>query len=79
LKIPAGTQPGKVLRMRGKGIPHLRDNSRGDQLVIVNVAIPTRLTAEQRQLFEQLAKSLGSDVHPQEHSFLDWLKEALSG
>ncbi len=79
LKIPAGTQPGKVLRMRGKGIPHLRENTRGDQLVIVNVAIPTRLTAEQRQLFEQLAKSLGSEVRPQEHSFLDWLKEALSG
>ena len=55
LKIPAGTQPGKVLRMRGKGVPRLRSNGRGDQLVVVNVEIPTRLSAEQRQLFEQLA------------------------
>ena len=77
LRIPSGTQPGKVLRMRGKGVPHLRSSGRGDQLVVVNVDIPKRLSAEQRQLFEQLAKSLGSDVRPQERSFLDWLKDAL--
>ncbi len=79
LKIPTGTQPGKVLRMRGKGVPFLRGNGRGDQLVVVNVDIPSRLTADQRQLFEQLAKSLGSEVRPQERSFLDWLKETLGG
>jgi molecular chaperone DnaJ len=79
LKIPAGTQPGKVLRMRAKGVPHLRGNGRGDQLVVVNVDIPSRLTSEQRQLFEQLATSLGSEVRPQERSFLDWLKETLGG
>ncbi len=79
LKIPAGTQPGKVLRLRSKGIPYLRSSGRGDQLVVVNVEIPARLTNEQRQLFEQLAKSLGSEVRPQERSFLDWLKETLGG
>lgn len=79
LKIPAGTQPGKVLRLRGKGIPHLRGSGRGDQLVIVNVEVPTHLNSEQRRLFEQLAKSLGSEVHPQERGFLDWLKETLGG
>jgi molecular chaperone DnaJ len=79
LKIPAGTQPGKVLRLRGKGVPHLRGNGRGDQLVIVNVEIPARLNSDQRKLFEQLAKSLGSEVRPQERSFLDWLKETLGG
>ena len=79
LKIPSGTQPGKVMRIPGKGVPHLRSNGRGDQLVLVNVEIPKRLTAEQRQLFEQLAKSLGSEAHPQERGFLDWLKEALVG
>jgi molecular chaperone DnaJ len=45
----------------------------------VNVEIPSRLTNDQRQLFEQLAKSLGSEVRPQERSFLDWLKETLGG
>jgi molecular chaperone DnaJ len=79
LKIPKGTQPGKVLRMRGKGVPHLRSNGRGDQLVMVNVMIPNRLSAEQRQLFEELADSLGSEVRPQERGFLDWLKETISG
>jgi molecular chaperone DnaJ len=79
LKIPPGTQPGKVLRMRGKGVPHLRSNGRGDQLVVVNVDIPTRLSNDQRQLFEQLAASLGSEARPQERSFLDWLKETLGG
>jgi len=79
LKIPMGIQPGKVLRMRGKGVPHLRGNGRGDQLVVVNVEIPKSLTAEQRKLFEQLADSLGSEVRPAERSFLDWLKETLGG
>jgi molecular chaperone DnaJ len=79
LKIPPGTQPGKVLRMRGKGIPHLRSSNRGDQLVMVNVVIPHHLTADQRDLFEKLAQSLGSEVRPQERGFLDWLKDALSG
>jgi molecular chaperone DnaJ len=79
LKIPAGTQPGKVLRIRGKGVPRLRGNGRGDQLVVINIDIPKRLTSEQRTLFEELAESLGSEVRPQERSFLDWLKDALGG
>ena len=79
LKIPSGTQPGKVLRMRGKGVPYLRRNGRGDQLVVINVDIPTRLNNEQREIFEQLADNLGSEVRPQERSFLDWLKETLGG
>lgn len=79
LRIPAGTQPGKVLYLRGKGVPKLRGSGRGDQVVVVNVEIPARLSAEQRQLFEQLAKSLGSEVRPQERGFLDWLREALGG
>lgn len=79
LKIPAGTQPGKVLRLRQKGVPHLRSNGRGDQLVVINIDIPARLSSEQRQLFEQLAESLGSEVRPQERSFFDWLKDTLAG
>src|SRR5215211_2633643 len=79
LKIPSGTQPGKVFQIRNKGVPHLRRNGRGDQLVIVNVAVPTKLTKEQRELFEKLAESLGTTVKPQEKGFLDWLNEALGG
>jgi len=78
LTIPNGTQPGTILRMREKGVPHLRKRGRGDQLVVVNVDIPTKLSHEQRQLMEQLAESLGTEVRPQERSFLDSLKDFFS-
>jgi molecular chaperone DnaJ len=79
LKIPAGIQPGKVLRMRGKGVPHLRGNGRGDQMIVVNVEVPKNLTSDQRKLMEKLAESLGSEVRPAERGFLDWLKDTLGG
>lgn len=79
LKIPAGTQPGKIFHLRNKGVPYLRRSGRGDQLVIVNVAVPTKLTREQRELFQKLAESLGTTVQPREKGFLDWLNEALGG
>jgi len=79
LKVPTGIQPGKILYLRGKGVPKLRGNGRGDQIVVINVEIPSRLNSEQRELFENLARSLGSEVRPQERGFLDWLKETLGG
>ena len=79
LIIPSGTQPGKVFKLRNKGIPHLRRSGKGDQLIIINVDIPSRLTSEQRQLFEQLADTLGSEVLPQERGFFDILKDVLGG
>jgi molecular chaperone DnaJ len=60
LKVPAGTQTGKVLRLRDKGVPHLRGHGRGDQLVRVRVEIPQSLTDEQRRLFRELARTFGS-------------------
>lgn len=79
LKIPSGTQPGSVIRMRGKGVPRLRNNGRGDQLVVVNVRIPESLEEEDRELFEQLAERMDSEVLPQERGFFDRLKNVLSG
>ena len=79
LSIPAGTQPGKTFTLKGRGVPFVRSSGRGDQIVIVNVDIPARLSAEQRKLFEDLAHTLGSEVKPQERSFLDKLKEVLGG
>jgi molecular chaperone DnaJ len=55
----------------------VRSNGRGDQRVIVNVEIPTRLSSEQRELLEKLAQTLGSEVRPQERSFIDRLKDVL--
>lgn len=79
LTIPSGTQPGKVITLKGKGVPHLRGSGRGDQLVMIDVEVPTRLTGEQRKLFEELAHTLGSEVKPQEKSFVDKIKEVLGG
>jgi molecular chaperone DnaJ len=79
LKIPAGTQPGKIFHLRGKGVPHVRSKHRGDEIVMVNVAIPSKLTKEQHELFEKLAESLGTSVKPQEKGFLDWLNDAFGG
>ncbi|KAF0106873.1 MAG: molecular chaperone DnaJ [Anaerolineaceae bacterium] len=79
LRIPAGTQPGKIFTIRGRGVPYLRKSGRGDELVIINVDIPSRLTKEQRELFEKLAATLGTTVKPKEKGFLDWLNEALGG
>jgi molecular chaperone DnaJ len=79
LKIPAGIQPGKVLRMRGKGVPYVRREGRGDQMVIINVVVPTKLDEEQRALFEQLAERLGTEVRPAESGILDKLKDILGG
>jgi len=79
LKIPSATQPGKIIRMRGKGVPHLRGNGRGDQLVIINIAIPKSLSNEQRDLIEKLGQSLGTEVTPQERGFFDRIKDVLGG
>ena len=61
LRIPAGVQTGTVLRLRGKGLPRFQRAGRGDQLVRVIVLTPTRLTAEERRLFEELREMSGED------------------
>lgn len=78
LRIPSGTQPGKSFVMKNKGVPFVRSNGRGDQIVMINVEVPSRLTDEQRELMEKLAATLGSEVNPQEKGFFERLKEALS-
>jgi len=64
LKIPAGSQTGEVFRLKGRGIPHLRRSGAGDQLVILSVVTPEKLTQKQRQLFQELADSLSSAKTP---------------
>jgi molecular chaperone DnaJ len=61
--IKPGTQPGTEIRLRGRGVPHLRrQTSRGDLHVIVNVAVPTKLSKRQRELLEAYAKESGETV-----------------
>ena len=79
LTISSGTQPGKILRLRGKGIPRLNRSGRGDQLVILSVEIPRTLEPEQREIMERLAESLGTEVRPQERGIFDTLRDILGG
>ena len=56
LKIPAETQNGRTFRLTKQGMPHLGNSTRGDLLAKIKVALPTNLSAEEKQLFEQLSK-----------------------
>ena len=78
LDIPAGTQTGDTFRLRGKGVPYLQRNSRGDQLVLVRVVIPTKLTPRQKELFKELADTMcDEDCQQPQKSLFDKIKEAL--
>jgi molecular chaperone DnaJ len=77
LKIPAGTQSGKVFRLRGKGIPALSGAGRGDQHVRVLLETPTHLTAEQKELLERFAELSGEKTNPRARSFWDKVGELL--
>ena len=83
--IPPGTQTGKVFRLRGKGVPKLRTDGtsagRGDQMVYVSVEVPSKLTEEQRELFEKLANTFGKEVHPQSNGrgFFDRVMDFFGG
>lgn len=78
LKIPAGTQSGTVFRLRERGVPHRNGHGAGDQLVMTRVHVPTELSSRQRELFEEMADTLGKEVIPQrEKGFLNELRGAL--
>ena len=65
--IARGTQPGGIIRLRSKGIPHLRGMGRGDQIIIVDVHTPTSLTPRQEELLHELAELEGEKVNEKHH------------
>ena len=69
VKIPAGTQTGARLRVKGKGMPGLRGTGRGDLLIIVNVEIPSKLNSAQKKALEAFQQSLSSTNYPARHAF----------
>jgi molecular chaperone DnaJ len=78
LEIRAGIQPGTEIRLRGRGVPHLRRaGSRGDLHVMVHVNVPTKLSKRQRQLLEELAAEGGEPVSNGGGGLLDRMKDAL--
>ncbi|WP_096201319.1 molecular chaperone DnaJ [Bacillus sp. FJAT-45350] len=80
IKIPAGTQTGKVFRLRGKGIPNVHGRGHGDQHVIVKVNTPTNLTEKQKDLLREFAQITGSQpADEQTENFFTKVKRAFKG
>ncbi|MBJ7328666.1 MAG: J domain-containing protein [Solirubrobacteraceae bacterium] len=78
LEVPAGTQPGELIKLRGRGMPVLqRPGRRGDLKVVMNIVIPRRLRPEQRELLQQLADSLDEDNLRGDESLGSKLRRAL--
>jgi len=77
ISIPAGTQSGKILRMKGKGIPHLNSYHKGDQLIKVHVWTPTKLNSAEKALLKEL--SAMENIYPEkgDKSFFERMKEAI--
>ncbi|MGE3166025.1 MAG: molecular chaperone DnaJ [Planctomycetota bacterium] len=75
ITVPAGTQSGEVIRLRGEGFPSLEGYRRGDELVRVVVEVPRKLGAEQETLLRQLAELEEKQVDTKRHSFFERLKQ----
>jgi molecular chaperone DnaJ len=75
MKIPAGTQAGKILRMRGKGMPNLRGYGQGDQHVRVIVEVPTKLSKEHREILKRFEEISEDDDGPLRKTFFERMKE----
>jgi molecular chaperone DnaJ len=77
LEFEPGTQPGEVRVLRGKGMPSLERAGRGDQRVVVNIAVPRRLTDEQRELLDRFEELSGEDTYRRDESFFEKLRNAI--
>ena len=77
MKIDAGTQAGKILRLRGKGLPELNTNFKGDQLIHINVWTPQKLSNEEKEILEKLREA--ENFHPKPNAndkgFFDRMRE----
>ncbi len=77
LKIPPGTQSGRIFRLKGKGIPRLHGYGRGDELIRVLVWVPTRLSSEEKRLLKELASMENMKPQEKDKSFFEKLRETL--
>ena len=78
LKIPEGTQNGKELRIRLRGVPHLNEKGRGDLIVKVMIQIPKKLSRAQRELVEKLSETMTVENKPTSPGLLDKMKDLFS-
>ena len=79
IRIPAGTQPGTIFRLRGKGVKNVKGYGWGDLHVRVLVEVPTRLNSEQKEKLESFAQSCDASVNPISHGFFEKAKKLFTG
>jgi molecular chaperone DnaJ len=79
LTIPAGTQPGEVIRLRSKGMPDPHGGRHGDLHVEVKVVVPKKITPEHEALLRELAEREKNEVHPHQKSWFERVKEFFTG
>jgi len=77
MKIPSGTQSGKMFRLKNKGMPDLRGGSSGNQFVKVMIQVPKKLSSEQKLLLEEFAKVSGEKVAPGADTFKEKIKKVF--
>jgi molecular chaperone DnaJ len=75
VKIPEGTQNGAQIKIRNRGVPYVNGNGRGEMFVHVEVRVPTKLSKDQRKLFEQLRETLPVENEPKDKGLLDKVKD----
>jgi len=76
IKIPAGTEGGRVFRLRGHGVPDVRNNGqKGDLYVRVQIAVPKKMSTRQAELLREFANETGDEVYPERSSFLGKVKD----
>jgi molecular chaperone DnaJ len=75
VKVPEGSQTGSRIRLKNLGVPRLQGSGRGDLFVNIDVRIPSKLTREQRKLFEQLRETLPVENEPHEKGIIDRVKD----
>jgi molecular chaperone DnaJ len=80
IKIPAGTQSGKIFRLKGKGFPAIQSYEKGDQLIYVNVWTPQHVSSEEKAMLEKMQDSPGFQPKPEknEKGFFERIKEMFS-
>ncbi|MBB64107.1 MAG: molecular chaperone DnaJ [Waddliaceae bacterium] len=79
ITIPEGTQPGKVFRVRGSGVPDLHSGRKGDMLVQVMIEVPTRLTEEQKEILRSFGGTETEENYPKKKGFFERLKSFFVG
>jgi molecular chaperone DnaJ len=78
IKIPEGTQSGREFRLRNKGVPHLNESGKGDLIVEIRVATPTKLTKAQKELMRQLEETMSIENVPTSRGLFDKVKDIFS-